>query len=631
MQWFKTTTLLIAAAAFGGLTALATGDTPDPVFWTFGKPHTNSDAWGHDHIIRAVMHGTKDDDGPLDPEYVADRIDDMINLEGAYWNHHPDDAYEAGEICIILSGLGTGNGPPDADKAMCPALFRHWCDALHHHTTADPDLACETDTVWQDPCTFWWLTPWMTHGVENDANGGCDWEDYGTGDWMEEFIARYRFYQVNPLRPHTNPDPTRFHFEAECPWGVTNHFLDAFDHLDDQNETRWDSEYIYGFDDKTMEDLWDEADSQGWGNVTGWDTDGNWDDADNGPWLNWWTSTYRRAMEGAMEAACYDQVHQTWGSDLPCSNYVTSCRIGSDYNYIPLGPAGALDWSDVHWEGLGDLQAPVLYGAHTNHCGGCDPNTSPHWEATRNIYRHNIDACIQTLLDLDPPGHPEEITPWIMNIGQENKGLTMSKPRMRETLTMLRSRKLKEFIIWNGGGPGEDDWDDLADVIDQVWMYDFDTCSLITGTQSSPEPCSNMEYARDGGDYSVNAADVGNTYKAVVQVEFTTSENSPSDQLLALFEAKMGISMNPPTVNVTAKVYNYHTFNWDGLTMGSPDNELGGGDTKLFIAKTGMILPTDVYVANGRSKIRMIFESEQETSFSVHIDSAVLAEKDPTP
>lgn len=575
MQWHKTTGLLIAAAAFGGLCSVATGDTPDPVFWTY--TYLDGSAVGHAHIIRMVRSGTLDWQTYeyRSPGEVALEVAARITGDESGW-----DAYDEGEVCILLQSIGEGDGNPSSNDVEATALFSHWCDSLpdDDNPFIDEEGEClYTPSRPQHICDRWWLTHWMSGG------------DDETSEWMDTFCEDLK----DELDSSEAPYPSRFHFDSESPllWddtGAGNAFRDAFYAC--TQDDRWDgsylgnSGYVYGFDalyeDTHLDDLWGDADSAGFGYVTGWDPGEDWDDEDNQPWVNWYHSTYHQAMDGAMEAACYDAIYDELGTNVFCSNFKTSCRISSDYNYLPAGAWGAEDWSNLHWQGSGDLQAPVLYGVDTAYCEqACSAGTSGHWEATIGVHRHNIDALIDTLLDESVSADVTEITPWIMAVGLTHRGITMTQDRMRELLAMLRVRKLCEFILLCYNMDPQEDWGPQVDATDQAWMYDLDSCSIVTGTPVSLQPCSNLEFASDRLSFDVDSASVFPLALATVEITFDDNpdygigDDPPAEaDVHVMIEAVLDEGSDFDEVTFDVEIYDNDAPGWelilDGATLG---------------------------------------------------------------
>jgi len=650
MQPYKTTGMLIAAAAFGGLCSLATGDTPDPVFWTQNQSQY---AEANDHMIRVVWEWTYSGGGPLDPADVADEVISTINTRGL----------SAGEISIYLHGLGNGHGNPNGASCEKPALFKHWCDGLEHtQAQSKEELWCEDIGSWK--CCYWYLTPWMIHGVENEANGGCDWGDCGTGHWMDGFVTAYAAYQSTQM---SFPDPTRFHFDAECPWWMDNYFMYAFDCYDDEDEDRWDSEVIYGFGSDTMEDIWDDS-GLDWPDPTE-----DWNHEDNQPWANWWTNTFWRIMEGAMEAACYVPIHAEW-SGTKCSNWLTSCNIDSSHNYIPCGRwAGQNDWLDIHWENTADLQAPVLYPAGWDHLDSGDHT----WDVTMELAQHNVDACIFSQTTYAP----SEITPWLMPVGatvgteylpkgtgsdecedcddtyQEgmqsydcsppsSSGLecddeinddyvvwyyTITEANLREMLLMLRSRDLCEFVFWGSDADDvQNGWTKTANVIDQVWMYTITDADATTGSTTDDE--DDMEFASDGLSFDVDSASVFPYQKTVVEITFDDNpdygagDDPPArSDVHIMIEAVLDDGSDFNEVTFDVDIYDWGS-GWDPVLS---SHTLGKTEEVFYLFANG----ENGYYINGSDEVLVRVTasafSASNATFTLNIDAVSIAGGEP--
>ena len=95
---------------------------------------------------------------------------------------------------------------------------------------------------------------------------------------------------------------------------------------------------------------------------------------------------------------------------------------------------------------------------------------------------------------------------------------------MRQMLAMLRSRGLREFMLWDSGNLQPDDWDDMADVIDQVWLYVVDACS------TGPGDAARLAFALDD-ELAITSTRGEAGQAATVDVDFTLRGRVPPQGL----------------------------------------------------------------------------------------------------
>jgi len=534
-------TAILSAAA-----AAAVAATPDPVFWTTDRPQGRAD--GHGHIIQMVMVPTlwpSKGFVPINPIEAADGAIKRIRQRGL----------RSGEICILMLWLGMGDGVPGNKLQRGTALFRHWCDGL-------PRPPWNRTCVQGEPVSIelWWATPWMSSGVHQ------------TRQYVADFIAEYQYNQDRRNTGDPAPDPARFHFDTERRiYAISNESVRAFQLL--IHDARWESESLFGYEGTvTMADLWRAAEQKG---VRLPDiTEGkNWAHTANRDWVNWYEGVCLTIADGAMKAACYDPIHRAWPT-ARCSNYGTSLRIDPPYiNRADLDWCG-WGWCDVRWQGAGDLQAVVLYPVESAH----QWRGETIWQATMRVHRQNVDALIKSL---DGGRDPGEITPWLYNIGEAKKTKRLgpdrwathrvSKADMRQMLAMLRGRGIREFLIWNDKGPTERDWDDLADVIDQVWLYDPVEHAVVLGTMERPQPVDRLKYAVDDV-LSVTAAERGANHVAAIDVGFELRPPGRVPLLEVLnttVEAKLSTSSAAEAAELTISLLNWRDRKYEPVYTGT--------------------------------------------------------------
>ena len=240
-----------------------------PMFWSWQEPLGR--AKEHPRIIGMVI----DLCGRGTPEDSADRMIADILRRGL----------GPGEVCLLPQHFGMGHGDPAHDNQTmrrAPALFRHWCDGVTHHTPQLPAGSCERIGA-EDAAEEWWMTPWMRQGIESSRQ------------WMQRFIARYRSQQLRTPRLR---DPVRFHFDSE--WWVIPNFsprgaLGAFRAM--QSDPRWDTEAIAGYGGKTMAELYEEA------GRPHFSADHSWWLPVNRAWSVWYAELCMTAADAAMHEA----------------------------------------------------------------------------------------------------------------------------------------------------------------------------------------------------------------------------------------------------------------------------------------------------------------------------------------
>jgi hypothetical protein len=590
--------IITILAAIVSAAAGATAAAPDPVFWTFDRPQGR--AGEHGHIIEMVVVPTlRPTQGyaPVNPLEAADSAVKRIRNRGL----------RSSEICILMLWLGMGDGVPGNKLQRGTALFRHWCDGLPRPPW---NQACvQGEPV---PIDSWWATPWMSSGVRQ------------TRQYVADFIAEYQYNQDRRNTGDPVPDPARFHFDTERRiFAISGESMRAFEHL--VHDARWESEELFGYEGAvTMADLWRVAEENG---VRMPDlTEGkNWAHHANHDWVNWYECICLTVADGAMKAACYDPIHRAWPT-ARCSNYGTSLRIKPPYVHRAELGWSAAGWWNVRWQGAGDLQAVVLYPPESAH----QRRGETFWQATMRLHRQNVDVLIKSLDDGRDPG---EITPWLYNIGEvkNTKRLgpdrwathRVSKADMRQMLAMLRGRRIREFIIWNDKGPTERDWDDLADVIDQVWLYDPVEHAVVLGTMESPQPVDRLKYALDG-PLSVTAEERGARHMAAIDVNFELRPPGRVpllEMLNIIVEADLSTSSAAETAELTISLLSRRDRKYEPVYTGT----LSAGDPSIHEAA---VTSGGTYVRPETGSVQVRLACTADAAFTAQIDLVQVIEAD---
>lgn len=632
-MYVRLATCAVAALSLGVLTASTPGDTPDPVFWTMSAPEGDAD--GHGNVIEMIVvscTGTEYQGYPArSGTDVADLVCDIIDPDGGT-------ALSAGEICILLKKLGMGDGDSTSKYVNAPALFAHWCDALPDED--NPETDSYGDCLYPDDgeiCAHWWKTPWMSNGIGEHVTPASD-------GWMDAFVAQYLARQNEEGAEIA--DPTRFHFDSERssgPNALCDSSRDAFAAC--QLDDRWGDEYDDG---ETVpgqgSDMYGLFDDHDWASDPEWDIDGydvinfssgsSWAAATNKPWANWYESLCWDMCDAAMEAACYTPIHNSWGTGVLCSNFKTSVRVDEDNEYHDVSWHGGSDWGFVRpWCENADTQAPPLYPPWVNHLEGSEDINiaADRWAATMRLHRANIDALINSLTGGDTP---DEITPWLQNVGESIEVRrnpssiyhTVTKDEMREMLSMLRVRQLNEFLVWGDGS--ESQWDDFADVIDQVWMWDIDSATVVSGILTSfDESYDDMQYANDGESYDISSVDSSGFDIAYFDLEFdTTWAGAMEDDFLITVEARLGSGSTATSVPMTVSIYD-NDYSWDPLGI---VGNVTTGDMQAFKVTADSLNGTYI---NGSDivNLRVGCLDVNGDQFTLEVDSVAIAEASDTP
>ncbi len=625
------------ALALGALSFTASAidpiPIPTPVFWTWGEP-TIWDPVDHlTHIIPMVKVYTVTGAAPgtyQDPDDIALDTKDLIEELGL----------ETGPICILLKALGNGDagpydaGPPETGNKNqnAAALFNHWCDALPDEDNEETDG--QGDCRFPDDgeiCSHWWYTPWMSSGVDELE----DWM-VGTPGFLPTFQSYVSAEDIVP--------PVRFHFDTEK-WPLargTYSGMAAF--IECQNEDRWGTsgtqgETVCGYGD----DMYGLFDIYDWSSDDEWEFDGEdvddfddskgWDADENKPWVNWYQSLLFGTCDAAMEEGIYEYI---WGmrtasaypwEDVMVSNYLSSVRVTYPRHYTHRKSWGADDFFKLRWEGKADLQAPVFYQAAEEHDPG---HTESVWETTMRVHRDNLDAIIGSLGGSDA----SEITPWIPNISVTLEGHEVDKDDMRELLTMLRGRKVQEYIVWQndqvgGDGVDTDDWNALKDVINQVWMYQISSASATTGTSGDDE--DDMEFASDDLSFDATSAlIVLGTSRVIVDVVF--DDNQDYDEADPPGDSSLKIRIEGLIESAHTDSVTFDVDIWNNEDAGSWESVLDAGDlgdtTEVFYLDVDDDNNTDFISDADEVKIRITAEYSYlgQTSFTLKLDEVSLAE-----
>lgn len=70
------------------------------------------------------------------------------------------------------------------------------------------------------------------------------------------------------------------------------------------------------------------------------------------------------------------------------------------------------------------------------------------WEASRRNHRHILESIINT-----PGGHPDNVVPWILMTDTPGRLSPVTPLATRDQLALLRSKDIKEILVWGNGGP----------------------------------------------------------------------------------------------------------------------------------------------------------------------------------
>lgn len=632
-----------AAIALSVMSDRVLADTPDPVFWTFNLPLPAED-FDHEHIIMMIKPKVVDLTSPKPwpartPEEVAIEVARRINGIGYPCVH------EEGEICILLQYFGQGDGQPYYGEANtdegnlnenAPALFRHWCDGLKddQNPAMNPSphflIECpeETDDLGVDK---WWITPWFNEGIAE------------SGAWLDEFISWYKVFQDpdHPDNPdkYALPDPTRFHFDTENdvkPVGNEKEYAEL------PIDSRWSDDYrgrVAGFpaDLDTMSELYDQAaeDDQwkvGGKYVKDFNPDFKWCDESNLAWTNWYNHVCYTALDAAMKEACYDRIHADstgWDDAVLCSNYLTSCRVDPQYTYRWVFGSSSDGWWHHHWRGSADLQAPVFYIVDSHH----QRDGESRWAATMRVHRENLHALVHSLDDDDSP---DEIVPWISNVGESYDDQLMEPGMAREMLVMLRSRGLREIILFNGDYSNtEENWAAMADVVDQVWTYDLRDAVVLTGTTNDDVETLLLADDRRTLDIEAKVIDPFTTL-AVAEVTFGDNpaydEADPPDDgsIRILIEGNID-SDNTASVGFKVEIWNNHAYpgSWRAVLA---DGAIGRTSEVFYLLgqDDGDPDESDYISDDGQVRLRITARhiSTLATPFTLKLDVVAIAGED---
>jgi hypothetical protein len=227
-----------------------------------------------------------------------------------------------------------------------------------------------------------------------------------------------------------------------------------------RNDPRWTTEVVPGNGGKTMDRLYRDAGSPPY------NAGKSASDRVNRTWVEWYAQVAQQAADGALNEAAYEPIRRAWRGCLS-SNFATSAR------YDGKGSPPRLDHAPNDWEigfasyGFGDLQAPVLYWARERvqrQLGGTL------MEASLERARRTVDANV---MSFGGPHH--DVVPWLLMIGysgypRAGEG-TVTAEHMKNMLTMLKERRVQEFILWSDASTQrtERNWDQLVQVIGQLW------------------------------------------------------------------------------------------------------------------------------------------------------------------
>ncbi len=574
---------------------------PDPVFWTWQVPGS-ADALAHPNIIQTVKRYAS----VGNPVGTANNVADDIRDRGL----------TSDEICIILQGFGMGHGDPlDGPTYAASPLFRHWCDSLVHPT----QLAEPCELTGATSVTHWWMTPWMSNGVS------------ASGDWMQQFIDQYELRQSTSLLP----DPIRFYFDSErmvVPQFYGPGSLVAFDYAR-FNDLRWGSEIIKGYT-STLSSLFTHAPP----GVDDYTPGLGWKHGDNQAWSKWYMSLAITSGDAALGEAAYKKIRSAWSGVAKSSNYQSSSRVdglGLPPRLITNRHGQGATWFKYAFKGSGDLQAPVLYPAHVAHYNPAID--ASHEQASVRVLRGNIESMVNSF----GGGHEDEITPWIAVSGQKwmevdkNGNCTgpdtdyhhVTKDYTRRILTMLRGKNINEFGAWCGHpdqsceAPVADDWDDFADVIDQVWDSDLSSFTVDVGLLQAGDIDSLRYSHSDFLEVDTTPFSFSNPRIEITTISQVGFDTATIDKLRLNVENIVENTLDD--VELTVLLFDVTTSQF--VRVGAIETLDPYTRTHIEIEESGA---SDFIDAVGRVIMKLEYESTTLSGFSALVDIVQLIEAD---
>lgn len=517
-----------------------------PQFWTWEPPLQTSVDTRFVELIRIFTS-----------EHVGGGVYQVVSgADAAYQVLDEAQLRPPGKVAVLLQRFGKGDSCKSgatAAQIAAPALTYHSSDAI------TGSYGCET--------------PWMANGIAEASS------------WMEDFIVEY--LTQDPLGEYA---PVRFHFDTEisiagCCTGV---WAELFDRL--LADARWENEPVPGHGGLTMSELY--ADSGYPGPPVSYDETKSENDPANRAWHNWYNGVAKQAVDGAMDEAVYSQIRLAWPGCLS-SDYGSSLRIdGVSGRKFRSRAASGANWSAIHWHGFGDLQAPVLYPPHHTHA----QTGEAYEDAFVRYARELVDACIRSY----GGGHRDEISPWIPLIGQpfdigQSSDYVVTEEDMRRLLTVLRSRGVAEFLVWNNPNDGSQtsaNWDSLTEAVDDVWYATIDSVTVSAGTGTIT--ASELYYADE------DTAGVQGTVATGVEVTFDVAPGVPA-------ELRVWVESSTTGVGVTGdvEIWDAANGNWESpWSSGSslPFSVGSGGTIVELVANSNL---ADYISSSDQVKIRV--------------------------
>lgn len=391
-------------------TAAGGFDVESARFWAWDRPRGK--AAGLPQIIEMVrlqVHFL--DGGP-----AADRVCNMILQRGL----------GVGEVCILLQGFGEAGGDPRGKRYHVTGqtpLFLHWDDGLARGAASN-----------------WWYTPWMRNGIEQ------------SGDWMRDFIARYKTRQLQDDRI---PDPFRFHFDSEGGVRVTQTPLGALESFHAmRSDPRWNTERLPGFN-RTVADLYEEAGQPSYDRRTAWYK------PPNRTWSIWYHGICIEACDGAMNTVAYEPIRAAWPT-CRSSNYRTATSfdgIDGRYDVDGLNP-----WLKTVHRSYADMQAPICYRTVT---APSPKRPILNAQNTLQVFQGRVANMAVS------HGHrdPALVVPWLELVGNirtvQGQKLVQTPEESFLEIMALGDLGVREFIIWSNpsSGTDADNWNALADIV----------------------------------------------------------------------------------------------------------------------------------------------------------------------
>lgn len=498
---FAVVALAVTYLAFGISPGKASdlGTPVKPLFfhWVDPEPGRELGRLVHDHVALVRENVGERFFFVAPPEIIADKVVDQILSKGL--------GKEGIPVAIVLQSFGM-EGDWKLDLLTDPRDGYRYMFA---------DKVVEEDR-----------TIFMRHGVE------------AARQWMQKFIARYKFRQ-NP--EHRNafvvprsagvpwfdpaidvlPDPHRFHFDAERKPNTADVIL--FHRLL-HHDPRADAESIFGFEGRTLRELYIDylADFRGAPGAP-YATYLAWPEGANRRFHDWYRSAVLQASEGAMDKAAYELIRQAWpdanGPGIPTSvsNFATSAHYdGQEGRFL-----NSESWSEVSWTPRADLMAPVFYSPSSVRAN------EEGYEHREDWYRSNLKARTESMIG--SAGGSDSLTPWIQLPWIRDEDGAPTRDMVHSALSVLKARKVTEMLVFEHKGYGAAHWDLFHQIIRQVYD-DVVPVQVVGHYLGSGDRLEEMRY------WLGDAADWGpanGTGEVTVAYEYTTnlSHQDPPDML----------------------------------------------------------------------------------------------------